>query len=201
MSPRIPPLLALLLLLLHPLGERATADVWVYEDEHGNVHFSDRRQHEGYERKSLTRRRAARGHKTVRFDGPTNRWDGVIAHASRDYRMDPALIKAVIHAESLFDAYAVSRAGARGLMQLMPATARSIGVDNAFDPWQNIRGGTRYLRYLMRRFEGNLELSLAAYNAGADTVLRYGGIPPYRETRRYVKRVLHFYRRYDADFQ
>jgi len=200
MSFRIPLLLALLL-LLHPLGERAAAGVWVYKDENGNVHFSDRRQHEGFERKAVAKRRPARGHKTIRFDGPTDRWDGVIAHASRDYRVDPALVKAVIHAESLFDAYAVSRAGALGLMQLMPATARSVGVHDAFDPWQNIRGGTRYLRYLMRRFEGNLELSLAAYNAGADTVLRYGGIPPYRETRRYVKRVLHFYRRYDADFQ
>ena len=165
------------------------------------MHFSDRQRHEGFERRTFAKRRPARGHNTVRFDGPTDRWDGVIAHASRDYRLDPALVKAVIHAESLFDAYAVSRAGARGLMQLMPATARAVGVIDAFDPWQNIRGGTRYLRYLMRRFEGNLELSLAAYNAGADTVLRYGGIPPYRETERYVKRVLHFYRRYDADFQ
>ena len=200
MSVRILPLMALLL-LLHPLGERASAGVWVYEDENGTVHFSDRPRHEGFERKRLAKRRPARAHKTVRFDGPTDRWDGVIAHASRDYLLDPALVKAVIHAESLFDAYAVSRAGARGLMQLMPATARAVGVDDAFDPWQNIRGGARYLRYLMRRFEGTLELSLAAYNAGADAVLRYGGIPPYRETERYVKRVLHFYRRYDADFE
>ena len=86
-------------------------------------------------------------------------------------------------------------------MQLMPSTAGFVGVDDAFDPWQNIRGGTRYLQYLIRRFPGNLELSLAAYNAGEKAVLRYGGIPPYRETQRYVKRVLHLYRRYDADFE
>lgn len=192
--------LILLLILLHPLGERAAADVWMYEDENGNVHFSDQPR-EGFERKKLTKRRPARGHRIVRWDGPTDRWDGVIAHASRDYKVKPALVKAVIHAESLFDSTAVSHAGAQGLMQLMPATAGFVGVDDAFDPWQNIRGGTRYLQYLMRRFRGNLELSLAAYNAGEDTVLRYGGIPPYRETQRYVKRVLHLYRRYDADFR
>ena len=188
------------LLLLLPLGERATAGVWMYEDENGNVHFTDQPR-EGYQKKSLKKRRPAFSHKTVRWDGRTDRWDGVIKHASKDYEVKPALVKAVIHAESLFDATAVSSAGAQGLMQLMPSTAGFMGVDDAFDPWQNIRGGTRYLQYLMRRFPGNLELSLAAYNAGEKAVLRYGGIPPYRETQRYVKRVLHLYRRYDADFK
>ena len=193
--------LILLLVLLHPLGERAAADVWMYEDENGNVHFSDQAREGFKKKKDFGRRRPSLGHKIVRWDGPTDRWDGVIAHASRDYKVEAALVKAVIHAESLFDANAVSHKGAQGLMQLMPNTAGLVGVKDAFDPWQNIRGGTRYLQYLMRRFRGNLELSLAAYNAGENTVLRYGGIPPYRETQRYVKRVLHLYRRYDADFQ
>ena len=192
--------LILLSILLHPLGERAAADVWMYEDEKGNVHFTDQPR-AGFEKKQMAKRRPASGHTIVRWDGPTDRWDGVIAHASRDYKVKPALVKAVIHAESLFDAKAVSHAGAQGLMQLMPLTAGFVGVDDAFDPWQNIRGGTRYLQYLMRRFGVDLKLSLAAYNAGEDTVLRYGGIPPYRETQRYVKRVLHLYRRYDADFR
>lgn len=194
-------LIPLLLLLLLPLGARAVAGVWMYEDENGNVHFSDQPR-EGYQkRKEVRKRRPALAHKVVRWEGATDRWDGVIKHASRDYEVAPALVKAVIHAESLFDANAVSRKGAQGLMQLMPMTAGFVGVDDAFDPWQNIRGGTRYLQYLMRRFRGDLELSLAAYNAGENTVLRYGGIPPYRETQRYVKRVLHLYRRYDADFR
>jgi len=107
----------------------------------------------------------------------------------------------VIHAESRFHPKAVSRAGARGLMQLMPATADELGVDDPFDAWQNIEGGTRYLGQLVRRFEGDIHLALAAYHAGAANVQRYGGVPPYRETRRYVKRVLTLYRRYDADFR
>jgi len=191
------------LLLLVPLlmrAEPALGDVWTYTDALGNVHFSDQPR-EGFEKKQLSQRRPSRGHTIVRWDGPTDRWDGVIAHASRDYEVEPALVKAVIHAESLFDQNAVSHRGAQGLMQLMPTTAGFVGVEDAFDPWQNIRGGTRYLQYLIRRFSGNLELSLAAYNAGENTVLRYGGIPPYRETQRYVKRVLHLYRRYDADFR
>jgi hypothetical protein len=194
-------LVPILILLLLPLAEPAEAGVWMYEDENGNVHFTDRPR-KGFQKKELSaKRRPALGHRIVRWDGPTDRWDGVIRHASRDYKVEPALVKAVIHAESLFDSNAVSRKGAQGLMQLMPTTAGFVGVEDAFDPWQNIRGGTRYLQYLMRRFRGNLELSLAAYNAGENTVLRYGGIPPYRETQRYVKRVLHLYRRYDADFR
>jgi soluble lytic murein transglycosylase-like protein len=119
---------------------------------------------------------------------------GLIAAAAAEYRIDPALVAAVIRAESNFSAHAVSRKGARGLMQLMPATARHLGVSQSFDPAQNIRGGTAYLSQLASRFgETSVEKVLAAYNAGERAVEEYGGVPPYRETREYVRRVLKFW--------
>ncbi len=128
-------------------------------------------------------------------------WDRVIARAGRNHGVSPGLVKAVVHAESAFDPDAVSHKGAQGLMQLMPATARQLGVDDPFDPWQNIDGGTRYLSSMIQRFKGDLSLGLAAYHAGERAVRRYSGIPPYRETRRYVKKVLSLHKRYDADFR
>jgi soluble lytic murein transglycosylase-like protein len=110
-------------------------------------------------------------------------------------------VKAVIHAESAFDPRAISNKGALGLMQLMPGTAQQLGVDDPFNPWQNIEAGVRYLSSLIERFDGDLSLGLAAYHAGERTVRRYSGIPPYRETRNYVRRVLTLHRRYDADFR
>ncbi|OGB94745.1 MAG: hypothetical protein A2Z31_09275 [candidate division NC10 bacterium RBG_16_65_8] len=110
-----------------------------------------------------------------------------------DDGVDPALVKAIIRAESNFDQRAVSRKGARGLMQLMPGTAGRYAVGNAFDPAENIRGGVRYLRFLQERFPGQLHLAIAAYNAGENAVSRYNGIPPYAETRQYVARVFRFY--------
>lgn len=112
-----------------------------------------------------------------------------IAAAARDYGVDEALVRAVIHAESAYDPNAVSRVGAQGLMQLMPATARRFGVANVFDIAQNIRGGVQYLAWLLRRFDGNLTLAAAGYNAGEGAVDKYNGVPPYSETQRYVQRV------------
>jgi len=106
------------------------------------------------------------------------------------YGVSPLLVAAIIEAESEFNPRAVSRRGARGLMQLMPRTSSSLRVEDTFDPYENIEGGVRHLRRLMVRFNGNLPLVLAAYNAGAQTVLIYGGVPPYPETRRYVVRIL-----------
>jgi soluble lytic murein transglycosylase-like protein len=118
-----------------------------------------------------------------------------IDRASFDHDVDPALVRAVIHAESAFNPYAVSPKGARGLMQLMPATARWLGVKNSFSPESNIRGGTKYLAQLLKRFRNEAH-AIAAYNAGEVPVNRYNGVPPYSETREYVRRVLSLKKQY-----
>jgi soluble lytic murein transglycosylase-like protein len=117
-------------------------------------------------------------------------FDDLVQEAAERNALDPSLVKAVISAESGFNPRATSPAGAMGLMQLMPGTARGLGVADAYDPAQNVDGGTRYLAGLVRRFDGSVPLALAAYNAGPGAVSRYGGIPPYRETQTYVRRVL-----------
>jgi len=127
---------------------------------------------------------------------PGNRlpYVGLIEQIARETGLKPELLHAVIRAESAYDAAAVSHAGAGGLMQLMPATAERYGVRDRFDPRQNVQGGARYLRDLLKMFERNLQLALAGYNAGENAVLQYGRkIPPYRETQEYVKRVMQYY--------
>jgi hypothetical protein len=126
-------------------------------------------------------------------------YDDLIGELARRYQVEPALVKAVIRAESDFDPRAVSSKGARGLMQLTPKTARWHGVSNPQDPRQNIRGGVRFLRALLDRFGNDTKLALAAYNAGGGAVERFGGLPPYRETRRYVATVLRYRARYLAE--
>jgi soluble lytic murein transglycosylase len=119
-----------------------------------------------------------------------------IADNSQQHRVDPALVRAVIKAESSFNAGAVSRKGAMGLMQLMPQTALSLHLSNPYDPQQNISGGVRHLRYLLDRFQGNVPLALAAYNAGETRVSRESRVPRIGETREYVRRVLRYYKDY-----
>jgi len=119
----------------------------------------------------------------------TNAFSNEIAAAARDFGVDPAIVRAIIHAESAYNPNALSRVGAQGLMQLMPATARRFGVSNSFDAAQNIRGGVQYLAWLLKRFNGNLTLAAAGYNAGEGAVDKYKGVPPYSETQRYVQRV------------
>jgi len=119
----------------------------------------------------------------------TDAYRNEIAAAARDFGVEEAVVRAIIHAESAYNPNALSRVGAQGLMQLMPATARRFGVGNAFDAGQNIRGGVQYLSWLLKRFNGNLTLAAAGYNAGEGAVDKYKGVPPYNETQRYVQRV------------
>lgn len=119
----------------------------------------------------------------------TRAYDDLIREAATRYRVDTALIRSVMQTESAFDALAVSRAGAMGLMQLMPEVAEELGVEDPFDPRQNVMGGARYLRRLLDRYRGNVPLALASYNAGATNVAQYGGVPPFPETQNYVKQI------------
>lgn len=121
--------------------------------------------------------------------------DALIAETARRHHLNPALVRSVVAVESAFQPDAVSAKGAQGLMQLMPQTARSLGVADPFDPAQNLDGGTRHLKDLVARYGGNLDLALAAYNAGQGAVAKHRGVPPYRETRQYVKKVLERYRK------
>jgi len=126
----------------------------------------------------------------------TDRYQPEIERIAAVHSVDPALVRAVIHAESAFNPQARSRVGAQGLMQLMPATAEELGVVSPFNPEQNIDGGVRYLALLLQRYEGDITLATAAYNAGPGAVERYSGIPPFAETRAYVRRIEILHRRY-----
>ena len=137
--------------------------------------------------------------RAAEVDRAVSPYDHYIRRASDAYQVDPALIKAVIMAESSYNPRAVSAQGAKGLMQLMPVTARSLGVAEPFDPAWNIDGGVRYLRQLLDRFEGRVDLAVAAYNAGSRHVRNYGGVPPFAETQSYVKKVLKYKEKYQQE--
>ncbi|HYD49667.1 MAG TPA: lytic transglycosylase domain-containing protein [Terriglobales bacterium] len=186
----------------------ASADIFVYNDPQGVVRFTSAPTEptfrpylnglstwprNNWNWRSLRFERVSVG----RTDGARRKlFDPIIKEAAQRHKLEVALVKAVIRAESDFVPHAVSPAGALGLMQLMPATARMHKIYRIFEPRQNVEGGTRHLRYLMDRFNGNMRLALAAYNAGEGAVDKYGGIPPYRETQTYVQRVLQYRNRY-----
>jgi soluble lytic murein transglycosylase-like protein len=129
---------------------------------------------------------------------PPAQIDRLVSANAGAWGVDPALVKAIIANESGFDANATSKTGAQGLMQLEPGTAAELGVTDAYDPAQNISGGTRYIRGLLDRFHGDLRLAIAAYNAGPGAVVKYNGVPPYAETQQYVENVLDAYQKYKA---
>ncbi len=183
---------ALVLILTVLVITPARADIYRYQDEKGVWHFSNVKltpEHRLYIRSRGDNASAIRG-----FD--PEMLEPIIYLASKQFQVDKDLIKAVIKAESDFDHRAVSSKGAQGLMQLMPETADELNVNNAFDPKENILGGTRYLSLLLKRFNYNKTLALAAYNAGPKEVEIRMGIPPYPETRAFVKRVLTYYQAY-----
>ena len=124
--------------------------------------------------------------------GPVIRYERIFQEAGEEYQIDPALLKAIAKVESNFNPRVVSHKGAVGVMQLLPSTARLVGARNLFDPHENIKAAARYLRYLLEEFQ-DLEKALAAYNAGPDTVRKYQGIPPFRETQQFVQKVLYYY--------
>lgn len=166
------------------LATSPLAAIYRYVDVNGNVHFTNV--------PTETKYRFYRG------EGESYRLETLIEHFAQKFQLDKALIKAVIKVESDFNPRVVSHKGAQGLMQLMPETAREIGVRNPFDPSDSIYGGSFYLRRMLDTFDRNLDHALAAYNAGPNAVRKFGGIPPYEETQNYVKRVKYyfdFYRR------
>jgi soluble lytic murein transglycosylase-like protein len=169
----------------------AEAQIYTWRDASGQLVLSNRPRGGGgyvstYEPPSASSAPVAAVRTTRAL--PSHYDELIRQHASR-HGLAPELVKAVIKAESNFNRYAVSPKGAMGLMQLMPATARSLGVEDPFHPDENIRGGVSYLAGLLARYDQNVELALAAYNAGPGAVERYGAVPPYRETRDYVKKI------------
>ena len=170
------------------------ADVYMYTDKNGVLTFTNVPSHGGYRR---VLRSAPGASPAVRYVNTS--YDDLILTASGRHSVDADLIRAVIKTESDFNAGARSHKGAMGLMQLMPDTARLHNVVDAYNPVENVEGGVRHLRMLLDRYRNNLELSLAAYNAGSAAVEKYRGIPPFAETREYVRRVLRFYDSYRGD--
>jgi soluble lytic murein transglycosylase len=189
-------LLALASLALASAPEPASAQIFTFTDEKGVVHFTNRPRDARYRPVERKQQKPGKAAKAPRI----GHYDGLIGVTAARLEVQPALVKAVIAAESNFDPAAVSHKGAQGLMQLMPSTARALGVEDPLYPPDNVEGGTLYLRRMIDRY-GDLERALAAYNAGPRAVDRYGGIPPYAETQAYVRRVLTYYRSYDGDFR
>ena len=204
-SPWIRRVLALAASLVIPAGVAHGGDIYIGTDDNGVVTFTDTppADLEGFDVfiQELDKDRPTAW---ASIDGALLRrnldtYDREILSAARTYKVAPELVKAVVLVESGMNPRAKSPAGAEGLMQLMPGTATEVGVKDSFDPTDNIRGGTRYLRRMLDRFRGDRTLALAAYNAGPGNVNKYGGVPPFKETQYYVKKVLQYYKYFLAE--
>lgn len=189
------------LVICAPFASRA--DIYQYTDESGVLHFTNV-SGGGKNRKRVSKEAAkqqsaspaaasAPSASPVTSTNYPSDYVDIINSACERHGVDASLVHAVVKVESDFNPYAVSRKGARGLMQLMPQTALDWNVKNSFDPTDNIDGGVKYLKYLIDRYEGNLSLALAAYNSGETSVKKWGTIPPFKETQQYVKRILNIY--------
>jgi soluble lytic murein transglycosylase-like protein len=193
-------------LALAAVAQPCAADIFMMKDENGVVHFTNIPT--GDKRYKLVRKESGTPPLTAaagmpQYSLPTEemirRYSSMVETASRAHGVEAALVHAVISAESGYNPYAVSRAGARGIMQLMPDTARRYSVHNIMDPSENIHAGVKYLRDLLVMFAGNKELALAAYNAGENAVIRAGNrVPPYAETMTYVPKVMAFYSKFQS---
>ena len=186
-----------LFVVLFSLTDPASAGIYRYEDENGVIHFSNCPRDPKF--KLYLREKEDKQDKGPYYTSyvkDSKQFDALIQEFSDKYQVDFALIKAMIRVESGFNPHAVSRKGAKGLMQLMPDTAYRMNVSNVFNPRENIDGGTRYFKYLLSLFNNDLRLSLAAYNAGENLISEIRTIPPYRETVDYVRRVLGYYQTY-----
>jgi soluble lytic murein transglycosylase len=172
-------------------GSASYADIYKYVDEDGIAYFTNATPSSDVNYKKVIS--TGRKKQSNRVAANPADYHRIIADKSRKYKIEPSLVKAMIKVESNFDSTAISRKGAMGLMQLMPYTAEDMNVRNPLDPEENIEGGTRYIKYLLDKFGGNLTLALAAYNAGPDTVKKFGYVPPIQETRQYVNKVLSLY--------
>jgi soluble lytic murein transglycosylase-like protein len=178
-------LLVLLVLGCTPVA--AHAQIYTWRDADGNLVLSDKPKDPAAQTYRVARAGLFRSTRTV--NQRATRFDGLIEEHAAANSINPALVRAVIQAESAFNPSALSHKGAMGLMQLMPATARELGVLDPYDPAENIRGGVTYLKQLLDKYADNETLALAAYNAGPAAVARYGTVPPYRETRKYVEKI------------
>lgn len=188
-------LLVLIMMLI--LSSPVFADIFRYIDDEGVICYTDSPRGKKADRIYKDRAETAPARNTPFSNRHPSEYHNIIHAKASQYDLDPLLIKAVITTESNWDKRAVSRKGAMGLMQLMPATAADMNVRDPYDPEENIEGGTKYLRHLLERFNGDLTLALAAYNAGPKTVEKYGYIPPITETKQYVQKVLSLYRGQD----
>ena len=182
------------------LTSPSSAGIYRYVDENGVMHFTNcprDPKFKLYIRESREDVGDDSNSSTFSYIKDSNQFDQLIAEFSKKYQIEFALIKAMIRTESGFNPLAVSKKGAKGLMQLMPETAQRVNVSNVFSPRENIEGGVRHFKYLLSLFNNDLRLSLAAYNAGENVVAELRSIPPYRETVDYVKKVLNYYQSYN----